>query len=138
MADELTIPSRVECIDDARRWVSERLRAGGIPEDPIADVELALTEALANVIEHAYEGAPDREIRLGVEVAGDGAAVRVRDWGRAADPGAFVGRDLDDPGEGGYGVFLMQELMDDVQREHPPDGGTLLILVKRREESEHG
>lgn len=134
VADAITIPSRVEAIDEARRWVTERVRAAGVGDDGVGEIELALTEALANVIEHSYGGDPSREIVVDVEVADDALAVRVRDWGRAFDPAGYAARDLDDPGEGGYGVFLIEQLMDRVTREPQPDGGTLLTLTKSRKE----
>lgn len=134
----LTIASRVECIDDARRWVAERVRGAGFPDDAVGEIELALTEALANVIEHAYQGASDERIEVGVLVDAAALRVTVRDWGRYLDPASYRGRDLDDPGEGGYGVFLMSQLMDDVTREPQPQGGTLLTLIKTRKEGQHG
>src|SRR4051812_11940737 len=133
----ITIPSRLECIDEARRWVTDRVRAAGLGDDPVGEIELALTEALANVIEHSYAGAADREILVEVAVSDDALAVQVRDWGDAFEPGGYAPRDLDDPGEGGYGVFLMDQLMDDVTREPQPDGGTLLTLTKSRKEGQH-
>jgi serine/threonine-protein kinase RsbW len=139
MADEtLTIASRVEHIDEARLWVGERVRAAGFGDEPAGEIELALTEALANVIEHAYQG--DGSQRIELTVAGDDGTlrIRVRDWGRYFDPASYRGRDLDDPGEGGYGVFLMSQLMDDVTREPQPGGGTLLTLIKTTKEEPHG
>lgn len=130
----LSVESRVEAIDAARTWVTERVRAAGANDDTVGEIELALTEALANVIEHGYEGDETQKIEVGVEVEADRLRVSVRDWGRQADAAAFESRDLDDPGEGGYGVFLMEQLMDDVSREPQPDGGTLLILTKQRED----
>ena len=136
--DAVTIPSRVECIDDARRWVTEHVRAAGVEGDPVGEIELALTEALANVIQHGYDGDPSREIVVSVETDERRLVVRIRDWGRPFDPETYVQRDLDDPGEGGYGVYLIRELMDDVTSEPQPDGGTLLTLIKRREEGHDG
>lgn len=136
--ETLTIPSRLECIDGARRWVAERVRAAGLGDDPVGEIELALTEALANVIEHAYAGDTAQRIVVGVEACDDRLLVRVRDWGTVADSGAFASRDLDDPGEGGYGVYLMEQLMDDVTREPQPDGGTLLTLTKARKDGPDG
>jgi serine/threonine-protein kinase RsbW len=133
----ITIRSRVEEIDEARRWVTDRVREAGVGDDPVGEIELALTEALANVIEHSYAGAGDQEILVDVAVDDDALAVSVRDWGRAFDPGSYAARDLDDPGEGGYGVFLMEQLMDNVTREAQPDGGTLLTLTKSRKEGQH-
>lgn len=135
--DSLKIPSRVACIDDARTWVSERVRAAGFGDESVGEIELALTEALANVVEHAYQGSETEEIEVATEFADETLRIRVRDWGRYFDPASYRGRDLDDPGEGGYGVFLMSQLMDDVTREPQPDGGTLLTLIKTRKEEPH-
>ncbi len=134
--ETLTITSRAECIDDARRWVTERVREAGFDDEPAGEIELALTEAIANVIEHAYQGAESERIDVGVSLNGDVLRVLVRDWGAYFDPASYRGRDLDDPGEGGYGVFLMSQLMDDVTREPQPDGGTLLTLIKTRTKDE--
>lgn len=136
--ETLTIPSRLEAIDAARRWVSDRVRAAGFGEDPVGEIELALTEALANVIEHGYGGDASQQILLAVDLDPERLHVRVRDWGRSFDAGTYRPRDLDDPGEGGYGVYLMDQLMDDVTREAQPDGGTLLTLTKTRKEEPHG
>lgn len=139
MADSpqtLTIESRAECIDDARNWVTERVHAAGFGDEPAGEIELALTEAIANVIEHAYRGAGTERIDVGVVIDGDVLRVLVRDWGAYFDPASYRGRDLDDPGEGGYGVFLMSQLMDDVTREPQPGGGTLLTLIKTRTKDE--
>ncbi|MDX6731083.1 MAG: serine/threonine-protein kinase RsbW [Baekduia sp.] len=136
--DTLTIASRFECIDEARRWVAERVRSAGYGDDPVGEIELALTEALANVIEHGYGGDGSGEIAVTVVAGGDSLAVRVRDWGHGADEVGFERRDLDDPGEGGYGVYMMEQLMDDVTREAQPDGGTLLTMIKRKKEGHHG
>jgi anti-sigma regulatory factor (Ser/Thr protein kinase) len=136
MNETLTIPSRVECIDDARRWVTGHVRTAGFGDDPIGEIELALTEALANVIEHGYGGSDDKKIELTVTEDDHALRIRVRDWGEAFDPAGYSPRDLDDPGEGGYGVFLIEQLMDDVTREAQPGGGTLLTLVKQRKAEE--
>jgi anti-sigma regulatory factor (Ser/Thr protein kinase) len=136
--ETLTVTSRLDSIGEARDWVSERVRAAGFGDDPVGEVELALTEALANVVEHAYRGDETKRIDVSVEFDGTTLLVRVRDWGEYFDPASYRGRDLDDPGEGGYGVFLMSQLMDDVTREPQPDGGTLLTLIKTRKDVPHG
>src|SRR5688572_25206443 len=97
--DTFTMPSRVECIDDARGWVGDRVRAAGFDGDGVGEIELALTEALANVIEHAYKGANGENIELGVGIDGEVVRITVRDWGEYLDPASYRGRDLDDPGE---------------------------------------
>jgi anti-sigma regulatory factor (Ser/Thr protein kinase) len=133
-AETLRISSQLDAIDEARQWVGERVRQAGFGDEPVGEVELALTEALANIVEHAYQGEQSQPIELAVDVDGPVVRVRVRDWGAYLDPASYRGRDLDDPGEGGYGVFLMSQLMDDVTREPQPDGGTLLTLIKAKKD----
>lgn len=138
-SDTVTIPSRPERIDEAREWVAGQARSAGFGPEAVGEIELALTEALANVIEHGYGGDGSRRIVVGAAPCDGGLRVSVRDWGRDFDPAGYSPRDLDDPGEGGYGVYLMEQLMDDVTWEPQPDGGTLLTLVKKREEGQqHG
>lgn len=134
----LAIPAEVGRIDEARRFVGARARPAGLDDEAAGELELALTEALANVIEHAYRDAPGGPIELGVQGGERGLVVTVRDWGHHADPATFRRRDLDDPGDGGYGVFLMEELVDEMHREAAPGGGTLLTLIKHRKEQHHG
>ena len=137
-SDSYVMPSRLECIDDARNWTSEQLRRAGFDEDSTFVLHLAMTEAISNVIRHAYGGAPDKEVHLTLATDEDGLRLGIRDFGAVEDPATFEQRDLDSPGSGGYGVHIIEELMDDVTRETPPEGGTLLTLSKRRSETAHG
>ena len=79
--ESLTIASRRECIDEARHWVSAHARAAGFGPEATGEIELALTEALANVIEHGYGGDESREIALSVALTG----------ANPRDPGARLG-----------------------------------------------
>ena len=61
-----------------------------------------------------------------------------RDFGHAFDAAAAARRDLGDPGPGGYGLHLLDEVLDEVRRESSPGRGTRLHLVKYRSEENHG
>ena len=128
------IASTTEEIDDARRWVGEMARGAGLDEESVSDLEVALTEVLANSIAHAYRGDPGHDIRLECRSAETGFELVVRDWGEPFDPDRYRPPALDDPQEGGYGVYLIDALMDSVQRERPAGGGNLLTMVKRNKE----
>ena len=103
---------------------------------------LAVDEALANVIKHAYGGACDKKIEIEIaELSGDtgekGLKINIRDFGKAVEISKIKGRDLEDIRPGGLGVHIMRKVMDEVIFECPPSGGTLLQMVKyRRNESE--
>ena len=98
---------------------------------------LAVDEALANVIKHAYCGARDKKIEIEIEELNKqsshkGLRVSIRDFGKAVEISKIKGRDLEDIRPGGLGVHIMRKVMDEVVFKCPPSGGTLLRMVKYR------
>ncbi|MGH3559439.1 MAG: SpoIIE family protein phosphatase, partial [Mycobacterium sp.] len=63
-------------LSDIRHQFTAWMQADAIPEELIADIVLAVNEACANSIEHAYRGHEPGKVR--VEAENDGAQVRVR------------------------------------------------------------
>lgn len=130
--EDLVIQSRLERIPDARQWLTEHARAAGFAEDVILDLGLALSEALANVVEHAYGGNADQEIHLSLAIDSEKLCLTIRDFGKKFDLANYTVPDLDEPSEGGYGVFLIHELMDEVTYDTSPPTGTKLTLIRYR------
>jgi len=100
-------------------------------------IALAVDEALANVIKHAYGGANDKKIEIEIEELNEdlkhgGLKVNIRDFGKAVEISKIKGRKLTDIRPGGLGVHIMRKVMDEVVFECPPSGGTLLRMVKYR------
>ncbi len=102
-----------------RRLVRRWLRARGATDDEIYDITVAIQEASANAVEHAY--GPGHE-SFELEATCDDGRVRitVRDNGHWRAPrGANRGR----------GLPLMHALMERVDVEHGEDG-TLVVLER--------
>jgi serine/threonine-protein kinase RsbW len=129
---ELVIDSNADAIDVARRWVSSQLQPAGVGEVDLWAVELALTEALSNVIRHAYGGEASRQIRLESAFADGRLELRIVHWGEPFERASYTPPDLDAPSSGGYGVHLIELLMDEVERREVAGGGTQITLVKSR------
>lgn len=134
----LTIESRFDRIAEARRWATQRARAAGFDEEAISAIELALAEALANVIKHAYQGDENQEIRLGLRIDDEKLTLTIRDFGRKFDLETYTPPDLDDPAEGGYGVYLIHQLMDEVIYDTSLPQGTKLTLIRYRSKQGKG
>lgn len=85
-------------------------------ESVLFDLDLALTEACANVVEHAYAGREtgDLEILLRI-VRGERVEAEVRDFGPgfALDPAALGAPQPD--AESGRGVYIISRLMDTIE-----------------------
>jgi serine/threonine-protein kinase RsbW len=101
-------------------------------DEAIAEVEVAMTEALSNVILHSYEDQPGESVLLRLDIDEQRLALGIFDRGRPVAPEDYHPPDLDEPAEGGYGVHLMEQLMDEVTRLPLDDGGTLVLLVRYR------
>jgi anti-sigma regulatory factor (Ser/Thr protein kinase) len=106
----------------------------GLDADVIYDLQLAVDEACANVINHGYGGQAGR-LDVTVDPVREGVQVVVRDWAGAFDPHAVPTPDAEAPLEerrlGGLGLFLMRKVMDDVSFAFDAEKGNTLRMVKR-------
>ena len=130
--ESFILPTRLEAIDDARRWAGGHARRARLDPIVIEEIEVAMTEALSNVIVHSYDGRPGEQVLLSLDIDDERLALGIRDRGRPFDPAQYTPPDLDEPGEGGYGLHLIEQLVDEVTRRPLEDGGTLVRLVRYR------
>jgi anti-sigma regulatory factor (Ser/Thr protein kinase) len=113
-----------------RRAIAEWAVRAGVPRSTSEDVILAVNEAVANAMEHAY-GPGDARVEVAARCSDAGTLeVRVRDFGRwrAVRP---------DDG-GGRGLTLIRNLMDDVTIDATGDGTTVLMARRLRPVREDG
>jgi serine/threonine-protein kinase RsbW len=92
------------------------------------DIQVSLAEALANAVEHGCGQDSEKEVQLCVACDEKrGMLLVVRDPGEGFDPAEIpnptVGKNL--YLEGGRGIYLINQLMDEVEYE---DGGTTIRL----------
>jgi len=133
--DTLLIKSRLDQLTKARNWIAEKAQAAGFPPDDVFALKLAVSEACANIIRHAYEGAEDKDIILSVCIEGDKLLLTIRDFGKKFDLSCYKPPELDRPSESGYGIYLIMELMDEVEYDTSPSKGTILRIVKYKGKS---
>lgn len=115
----------------ARRWLVGCLAYLAPRERSLAsDLELVLGEILSNSIRHAYAPGEKGRIEVGVELGSGEVILTVRDYGRAMDPASYRKPDLAVPHEGGYGIFLVGKLADEMKIESPEGVGNL-VTVRR-------
>jgi len=118
-APSLTIPSATEHLVDVRRFVGERAAAAGLSPRAVDEVRLAVDEACANAIEHAYAGQPDGTVTVEVRRGQGRLRVVVRHTGTPFDPARYqpttIGDAVQRRRRGGFGVTLMNRLVDRVE-----------------------
>lgn len=90
-------------------------RCASTDEGVAYNIELAVHEACTNIIEHAYAGVPGRiDLCFKLFDAPSRFVIEIFDNGRSFDFDAVPSPNLDQPQIRGYGLFLIQELMDEV------------------------
>ena len=122
------VPRAIECVTE---WAQK----AGFDERTLYEIQLAVDEACANVVDHAYQGADPGDIEVFCCLDDQILTVQVRDWGTGFDLTGVADPDLDAPLEertlGGLGLFLVRQVMDDVQFRSDPELGNELMMSKR-------
>ena len=103
----------------------------GLPDASSYNIELAVNEAVVNIITHAYQDDPFGQVMLTFEACHDRLIIRICDRGLSFDASLIPEPDLAAPHESGYGVYLIRQLMDEVSYEPDTPEGNCVTLVKR-------
>ncbi|MBK9656001.1 MAG: SpoIIE family protein phosphatase [Rhodanobacteraceae bacterium] len=115
-----------------RRKVAELTLDLGFDECQRQRIVLAVDEAVANVIRHAYAGCCDGRVELSIWLDPDAVRFELRDYASPVDPDKIRPRDLSECRPGGLGVNLIDTVMDRWLFRHPDDGaGNQLTMIKR-------
>jgi serine/threonine-protein kinase RsbW len=120
---KLELRSNPEMLCGVRSALGELLVSLGFPDSECRAVILAVDEALANVIRHAYKEKPDQPIELFIRRAQlrteggtrEGIEIEILDGGEAVHPSKLRGRPLDEVRPGGLGLHFIRQSMDSVE-----------------------
>jgi len=131
----LDVPSTTQNLALIRDFVNRISAQAGFDADEMAKLELAVDEACANVIEHAYENEQGKQVMVRASFDGEVLRITVVDTGKGFDPSGVHQADLKELAEkrrtGGLGMRLIQSLMDEVHYEIGPGNKNELQMVKR-------
>jgi serine/threonine-protein kinase RsbW len=113
------------------RGLAEQLPGFAGDEGSINGLELAFNEAFTNIHRHAYRCGPKGLVSIEIVAGLDSMEIRFEDDGESFDPDGVRVPDLDDPGEGGLGVWLIRKFMDEFIYYSDSRGRNVLRLIKR-------
>lgn len=138
--DSLRLPAHTDHLEQFRQFVDSRAEAAGISPGMISKVELALEEALVNVMHYAYGGGEgDVEVDCAMEECQGHPAfvIRILDSGPAFDPlkkeAPDLQADIDHRPIGGLGIFLVHEMTDHLAYTRKNDTNQLKLCFHVRE-----
>jgi serine/threonine-protein kinase RsbW len=131
---ELSLPSRIESVDESAGLAEKVARDWGYSDDFISSIDLAVRESVANAVKHGNKFDEAKQVRVAFIDGDEGFEIKVRDFGKGFDVDTIP--DPTDPehllNSTGRGILFMRSFMDVVEWETNPDGGTTVKMVKRR------
>lgn len=123
----LQLPRDALSVPVVRRVLNSSMRTLGVAEDCVTDIELALTEACTNVLDHAAQG-DEYEVVAGLDDTG--CVIDVIDTGRGFDADQLGHADAAPSAEEGRGIQLIRALVDRVHFKSRPEKGMIVHLEK--------
>lgn len=137
----LHLPCRYSYLRMIRQSVIDMSARAGMSEFKSAQLEMAVDEACANVIEHSYGGEANAMnnpnhpgLRINLMQCNDHIVIEIFDRGKGFD---FDGQQVVDPDEyvsnerqRGLGMFIIRKFVDDVTYERGASSGNCLRLTK--------
>jgi serine/threonine-protein kinase RsbW len=118
------LPTDKSSVPLVRGLVRQALEHLGVPQAGIDETVLALTEACANVVQHAGE---HEEYQVDVHIDDSMCRISVTDDGDGFDLAVAA---LADPLEGGRGLVLMRALVD--RLDFVQDDGRHRVVLEKR------
>jgi serine/threonine-protein kinase RsbW len=127
----LRVPARAQYIALARLALGGLADIVALPDGLLADLKLALTEAVSNSVRHAYaDGAGF--VSISYELSGEALAVEVVDDGKGFDPDRPPPLEGEELTEGGLGIAIIRTIADEFELYSQPGiRGSRLRFVKR-------
>jgi anti-sigma regulatory factor (Ser/Thr protein kinase) len=119
---KFAMPSDPRYLAVVRSAIAPLAAVIGWDESECRAITLALDEALANAIRHAYHNRADGLIELECRESADGLEITVLDKGDAPDRAKICGRDSGCDQPGGLGTHIIRKVMDKISYEVSPEG----------------
>ena len=138
---DLIIPNDLATLAEVRTLVSDSVSKGGFPARYLNRLQIAVDEAVTNIIEHGYEDRPrgTGSIQVSATVNQDEFRIVIIDQGSSFDPSSLSDIDIERHVQaghtGGLGVFLMRKIMDVVDYHYETGKRNRLLLVKYADSS---
>ena len=135
----LTLPNDIETIPRLNEFIDGLCEETGINRDVSMRLNLAIEEAVVNVMNYAYPKGAIGDVDIEVETDEDTITFVISDSGVPFDPTKKADTDItlsvDERPIGGLGIHLVRQIMDDIAY-HYTDHKNILTLKKKLNKQE--
>lgn len=132
----LVVPGTAESLPQIRDLVTHITHCVHFDEDMSGKIEMAVDEACANIVEHAYrDEKPPGEIELRAQLFSDRLEICILDHSHTdfpvdTKPRMEIDEYISSEQRRGMGLFIIHSFMDDVRHRYVAGHGNELLLVK--------
>lgn len=139
---EMKVPAKPDYVSVMRLSISGIATRMGFTYEDIEDMKVAISEAITNAVTHAYDNEDEGEVTIGFGVYDERLEIMVADHGGSFDLEKVKGsigpyestESVETLREGGFGLFLIEALMDKVEINN--EDGVIVLMTKYLEETE--
>ncbi|GAB4469505.1 MAG: hypothetical protein Kow00124_04720 [Anaerolineae bacterium] len=129
------VPATLASVRRIGRQVKRFVRYANLDEEAAFQCQLAVDEAAANIIRHSYPNNAGGAIEVFLQAVDGEFTIHLTDFGIPYDPEMIKARQkdllLEAARPGGWGLYFMRAMMDEVTYTPSPHGNSL-VMVKRR------
>jgi serine/threonine-protein kinase RsbW len=132
----LKLPAKLQYLEQLIDFVANCAGEHGIAQNKIGEIQVAVEEALVNVINYAYK---DREgdVEVTCTLDDEKFIIEIIDSGFPFDLLSLqdpdISLDVSERNIGGLGIYLIKRLMDHVAHKREDDKNTLTLVVSRKQ-----
>lgn len=130
----LTLPNDIKTIPQLNVFIDQAAEDAPLPPDLSMSLNLAIEEAVVNVMSYAYPRGTHGDVIIDLSVTDQQLTIAIIDQGMPFDPTSQVEADtslsVEDRPIGGLGIYLVRQLMDSINYERI-DGKNVLTLIKK-------
>ncbi|MEI6313331.1 MAG: ATP-binding protein [Syntrophus sp. (in: bacteria)] len=124
--------SYLHLVTGASRLLCETIKELNLSSSLVDEVELAVSEACTNAIRHGADAAESAMVIVSFHMSETQLVIEVSDQGAGFNFEEVPQPAFDQHPEGGYGLYIIQKMMDEVQYKRGSEMNTLTMKKNLR------
>lgn len=134
---KIALPNDIKALPQLFEFIDRMSEEAGLDMAETMQVNLAVEEAVVNVMNYAYAEGQAGEVEIGCDTDECGMTFTVKDSGVPFDPTEKEEADttlgVEERPIGGLGIHIVRQIMDSITYERTADGHNVLTMRKKIE-----